>query len=92
MGQSIQLDMGDRVVIGRDPARANLVCSASAGSISGAHCALEYQSRGLMITDLASTNGTFVNGKRLPANQPVHIHSGTQITLGSGETAFAVSH
>lgn len=38
--------------------------------VSGQHAQIELTRKGHTITDLNSTNGTFVNGKRLPPNQP----------------------
>lgn len=50
--------------------------------VSSRHLALERDDRHLLLTDLNSTNGTFLNGKRLPANQPISVRDGAEIRLG----------
>jgi hypothetical protein len=50
--------------------------------VSSAHAALERRDDALVITDLASTNGTYVNRKRIHAHQPVMIHDGAEVHLG----------
>jgi serine/threonine protein kinase len=39
--------------------------------------------RGLILTDLKSLNGTFLNGQQVPANQPQVLHDGDRIKLGN---------
>ena len=51
-------------------------------SVSGHHCRLTRQGNQYWIEDLQSTNGTFVNGSRIPVNQPMLVDPGWQITLG----------
>ena len=34
------------------------------------------------LTDLGSTNGTFLNGRRLPDNAPVRVQDGDRVQLG----------
>lgn len=52
-------------------------------SISRRHAELRIEGRNLMLTDLGSTNGTLVNGRRLAPRQAVQIASGARITMGS---------
>ncbi|KAK6588748.1 forkhead associated (FHA) domain within N-terminal region [Cryptosporidium xiaoi] len=51
-------------------------------SISGHHCSLQYDMGlgGLVLTD-TSTNGTFLNGKRLAKSIPVQVKDGDEISL-----------
>jgi len=49
-------------------------------SISRAHASLTASSSGVVISDLSSTNGTFVNGKRIEI--PVDLQKGDVIDLG----------
>lgn len=71
-------------IIGRDP-QCDLRPTHMA--ISKTHCALEADDSGLVVRDLQSTNGTFVNGQLLRGeNSPVH--DGDIITIGP--LAFAV--
>jgi hypothetical protein len=50
--------------------------------VSSRHLALERGDYHLLLTDLNSTNGTFLNGKRLPANQPTPVRDGAEIRVG----------
>ena len=58
-------------------------------SISGQHAQLEVRSESLSITDLGSTNGTFVNGRQLAENETAQLTEGMSLTLGAVE--FRVS-
>src|SRR5436190_4167333 len=49
--------------------------------VSRLHACLEYDHEQVVITDLNSTNGTFVNGERLSANQPRRLRAGDRINL-----------
>lgn len=75
-----QTPLGKSIVVGRDPARARVVINDP--QVSGAHCVLEYTPGGVMLKDLASTNGTFVNGNRVEEKLLKH---GDVIMLGSSE-------
>ena len=49
------------------------------GNISRLHARIERTGGGLSVTDLASTNGTFLNGRRLPPNVPTEAEPGDLI-------------
>jgi hypothetical protein len=53
-------------------------------SVSRQHCAISYSyaSNLWAIADLGSTSGTYVNGNRLPPNDPTPIKIGDRIHLG----------
>ena len=69
------------LTIGRDPA-GSIVYPADTKGISRAHCRLDLQGAAVVITDLGSTYGTFVNGRKLNPNESVRIDSNTEISLG----------
>ena len=50
--------------------------------VSRAHARLHLSGRKLYVTDLASTNGTFLSGKRLSPNKPELLRKGDEILLG----------
>jgi predicted component of type VI protein secretion system len=56
--------------------------------VSRHHARLQRGSQGWIITDLSSTNGTFVNGKRLASQEGHALHTGDRITIGSSVFAF----
>ncbi|MEP7288365.1 MAG: FHA domain-containing protein [Chloroflexota bacterium] len=49
--------------------------------VSRLHSCLEYDHEQVVITDLNSTNGTFVNGERLTPNQPHRLRAGDRINI-----------
>src|ERR1700761_8647984 len=51
-------------------------------SVSGRHCRLSLQNGQYVLQDRGSTNGTFVNGHRLDAHQPVYVSPEDHLTLG----------
>jgi len=54
-------------------------------SVSRYHAFLGTDDEGqTRLTDLGSTNGTFVNGQRLPVETPVRINDGDRLQFGSG--------
>ena len=69
------------ITIGRDPAYCNILLAE--GSISRQHVCLELMPNGVVISDQNSTNGTFVNGRRLESyERRVPIMDGYIIGLG----------
>jgi hypothetical protein len=56
--------------------------------VSREHARLEREPQGWTLSDLGTTNGTFVNGKRLPAHEPYLLRPGDRITIGSSVLAL----
>ena len=56
--------------------------------VSRYHARLEREPQGWTITDLGSTNGTFVNGRRLAPQEGHTLRTGERITMGSSVFAF----
>jgi hypothetical protein len=57
---------------------------AERSSISRAHCVFEFDPRdGLSVSDRGSTNGTWVNGKRLAAQESARLQDGSEIVVGN---------
>lgn len=55
---------------------------AAERGVSRQHARLEIRDKHLLITDLDSSNGTYLRGKRLPAYTPARVHIGDEIMLG----------
>ena len=72
-----ELSVTTLAVIGRDPG-VDLVIKDS--DVSARHCSVTPLDAGFAIEDLGSTNGTFVNGRRITAAQ--QIGHGDRIQLG----------
>lgn len=88
--QQIKLAVGEELVIGRrhdthaiqpDLDLTNL--NAPAYGISRLHCKIRHESNGWTVQDLASANGTWINGEKLQAFTPVTLDVRTQLTMST---------
>ncbi len=79
------------LTVGRDPKRCRLVYPPGTKGISGVHCVLRYQKGRLTVTDLGSTYGTAVNGRKIAPNAPCSLSVGDRICLGSNQEEFQVA-
>lgn len=69
-------------VLGREGANMP-VTRSERSSISREHCVLMFDPlTGLSVTDRGSTNGTWVDGRKLNAGESVAVHDGSEIMLG----------
>jgi pSer/pThr/pTyr-binding forkhead associated (FHA) protein len=50
--------------------------------VSSTHLSIDVKDSGVVITDLESTNGTFVDGRRLAPHAPTPVTSAQQVMLG----------
>ena len=66
--------MGDEIVLGRE--RGDIMFSDD-GYVSGTHAKVSIREDGYFLTDLGSSNGTFVR-----LNEPRHVPSGSFILIG----------
>ncbi len=76
--------------IGRDPNRNDLVYPNVPG-VSGVHCSVMVTNGQVILTDLGSTYGTFVDGKRLAANAPMVLKEGQRFCLGNDTQVFEIA-
>lgn len=103
-GQRYRCDAGQAAVIGRNPGKCNVVISEN-NNVSGIHCKVEVIGGRVTVTDLGSTNGTYVEAasygmpnvdgakkahRRLEAYQPVTVDNFDVIYLGGKSSAFRV--
>lgn len=79
------------LTVGRDPKRCRLIYPSGTKGISGAHCVLRYQKGRLTVTDLGSTYGTAVNGRKIAPDAPCPLSVGDRICLGSNQEEFQVA-
>lgn len=52
-------------------------------TVSRNHARISVESGKLILTDIGSSNGTFIDGKRLSPNVPTKIESGTMVRFGA---------
>ena len=78
-----------QIAIGRAPDNQHIIHDPQT---SGYHAVIHSRGQEYTITDLGSTNGTFVNGQRLIANVPCTFHSGDTIRIGTTTFTYEVKH
>jgi pSer/pThr/pTyr-binding forkhead associated (FHA) protein len=78
--------MAERVTFGRRS--SSDVVMKEDSYISGSHAEITYQNGAFVLTDVGSTNGTFVNGKRLEPNAPVTLKDRDEVTMGTTDFIF----
>src|SRR5437870_11185062 len=71
---------GSNLRIGRDPESELVLEGDNSQSVSWNHARVELTAAGAYLVDLESTNGTFVNGKRI--HERVPFREGDLIQLG----------
>ncbi len=74
------LSPGEAVTIGRQEGN-DLVLDDQ--RVSRRHAVIECGDAGCRVTDLGSSNGTYLEGERLQPNVPVDLHPGAELTIGS---------
>ena len=80
-----------KLVIGRDPARCDVVFPKDVTGVSRIHCTICYTERGVTVRDENSSYGTFMDGKRITAGEDVPFHRGHKLGIGSaGEQVFSL--
>lgn len=85
-GDNIEITK-DRTVIGKDSLHTDY-CIRDNSAISRMHTVIVANGKGLFIEDSHSTNGTFVNGRRLGEGEQVELRGGENIRLGNEEFIF----
>lgn len=90
-GRRTMIRKRDTIIIGRNPSECNLIYPNTPG-VSGKHCAVWYENGKIMLKDLGSSHGTFVQpGMRLAANQTMELHVGDSFYLGSPQECFVIA-
>jgi pSer/pThr/pTyr-binding forkhead associated (FHA) protein len=80
--------VGDSLVVGRDPGAAVVLRDQT---VSRRHATLDRRGDRWTVTDLGSTNGTSVGGRRLAPQQPVELEPGGTVQFGDVVCVFEVS-
>ncbi|MEM6469099.1 MAG: FHA domain-containing protein [Planctomycetota bacterium] len=80
---------GDKFLIGRSE---SCQLRPKSDSISRKHCILVIREGRVLIQDLKSRNGTFVNEKRLPADRAKIVSAGDVLKLGKLQFELVIEH
>ena len=70
---------GQTLTLGREASLNDVVLSG--GAVSARHCKLEHGPQGVLLTDVGSTNGTYLNNERVSA--PCPLRPGDRVFVGS---------
>ncbi len=54
----------------------------ASAQVSRRHCQISLRTDGVYVEDLASANGTFLDGARLPPRTPTYVQSGSRLEIG----------
>lgn len=89
--EDMVLEVEKEITIGRNAGLCQLVYPETERGISGVHCKIENTDGGVFLTDLHSTNGTFLaDGTKLVPDRPFAMLDGQGFYLGSRENAFDI--
>jgi hypothetical protein len=96
-GRRIELDASDDLLIGRKDNARGIYPDVDLGldggydsGVSRRHAVISLHQGTYLLEDLASANGTFVNGHRLGPQAPVQIKHGDEIKFGTLILRFEV--
>ena len=78
-GESYPLDPSKGNILGRSPSNGIYIRDKN---VSRAHCQIRIEKGETLVEDLGSTNGTFVNGRRI---MEIAVNPGDIIRLGLNE-------
>ena len=67
-GQSVTIPQGEGTLLGSSPSS---VLALQLGNIAGEHARLLWVGQNLLLSDLDSPTGTYVNGERIDAEHPL---------------------
>lgn len=97
-GRRIVLDAGEDLLVGRKDNQRGIYPDVDLGldggydaGVSRRHAVIARQANGYTLEDLASANGTFVNGRRISPDTPTPICHGDELKFGTLILRFETS-
>lgn len=97
-GRRIVLEATEELLVGRKDNQRGIYPDVDLGldggydaGVSRRHAIISPQGAGFVIEDLASANGTFVNGQRLQPQSPTPIHHGDELKFGTLILRFEIA-
>lgn len=85
-GDELVVKQGENTV-GRRPVNDLMVADPY---VSGSHAVINASDGSFSVTDIGSTNGTFVNGERLAPNEPHELSDGDEVMFGQNSFRFTI--
>lgn len=89
VGQVYRCGSGSTLTLGRTPGKCDIALQ-NCESVSSRHCRITVNGNRVTVTDLNSTNGTYMNEQRLVPMQPMPVNDGTVIYLGNKNCGFRI--
>ena len=77
--RTYQCDIVDKIIVGRSAASCNLAITTD-NAVSEKHCEISLEDNRFYITDLGSSNGTFLNGNKI--HSTVELETGCTLKIG----------
>lgn len=84
------IEKGKAIYIGRDSSKCKVLFPDKTPGVSNLHCKISFDGKTATITDLKSSYGTAVDGKKLTPNSPTTLHRGLAIEIGSKSNRFTL--
>jgi predicted component of type VI protein secretion system len=86
--KTFDMNAGDRLTVGRTKENDLPLDDAS---VSKMHASLSLRQSGeLVVADTGSTNGTFINGERIPYGKAATVNSGQELRFGSVNVSVSI--
>ena len=86
-----EFEIKNPILIGRNSQSCSVVFPDNAAGVSRTHCRIETDGTNVTITDLDSSYGTYLNGKKLTAHKPTVLRPGDTFYLGDKSNTFTVT-
>jgi len=83
--QGRRIPIASRITIGRDPANS---ITLEDMLVSRFHAVVQKVKNDYFVEDLGSTNGTFVNGERIPSQKYVRLQPEDTVLIGRSELSL----
>lgn len=83
-----QITLKGEMMVGTNSNACQIVFPKGTPGISGRHCTIKIDKGVVTVTDIGSTYGTWIDDNKLQAGQPVVLHRGHTLKLGSPDQTF----
>ncbi len=89
-GRRVQLEGNKTLLVGRTDQKRGIIPDIDLGvyggydaGVSRRHAMIALNETACTVEDLDSANGTFINGQRIHAHQPMPLHNGDELKFGT---------